>query len=172
MGRAKLCDPGARLGEVFVECAENTEFPGFGFLRQAKTAPWGGNTTPRREKPNPEDRRKAIGRILASCRVPKWKSRLKPSEPAATPVLQLPPTTIVVTPDDKGPLVLPGVATFVLRRVTPAAGAACSVPLINVLPKGRLTSDPKIVLPGSKGLASLDLMPVFRGSPPCPQVHR
>ena len=43
-----------RLGEVFVECAENTEFPGFGFLRQAETAPWGGNNSSQRGKPEPE----------------------------------------------------------------------------------------------------------------------
>ncbi len=46
MGRAKSGDQGVRVGEVFVECAEKTELPGFGFLRQAKTAPWGGKTAP------------------------------------------------------------------------------------------------------------------------------
>jgi hypothetical protein len=43
-----------RLGELFVECAENTEFPGFGFLRQAETAPWGGKNSSQGGKPEPE----------------------------------------------------------------------------------------------------------------------
>ena len=45
-----------RAGEVFVECAENTEFPGFEFLRQAKTALWGGVNGSRRGKTEPEPR--------------------------------------------------------------------------------------------------------------------
>jgi hypothetical protein len=39
---------------VFVECTENTEFPGFEFLRQAETAPWGGKNSSQRGKPEPE----------------------------------------------------------------------------------------------------------------------
>jgi hypothetical protein len=39
MVTAKLCDRRVRVGEVFVKCTEKTEFPGFEFLPQAKTAP-------------------------------------------------------------------------------------------------------------------------------------
>jgi hypothetical protein len=39
---------------VFVECAENTEFPGFWFLWQLKTVPWGGEYGSPREKPSPK----------------------------------------------------------------------------------------------------------------------
>jgi hypothetical protein len=38
---------------VFVERAEKTEFPGFGFLRQAKTAPCGDEHGSRREETEP-----------------------------------------------------------------------------------------------------------------------
>ena len=64
-----------RAGEVFVECAEKTGFPGFWFLWQAKTASWGDeHSSPEGKKANPEDRMKAIGCILAPCWAPKWKS--------------------------------------------------------------------------------------------------
>ena len=36
MGVAKRGDQEVRLGEVFVECAEKTEFPGFGFPGRRK----------------------------------------------------------------------------------------------------------------------------------------
>jgi hypothetical protein len=38
---------------VFVECAEKMEFPGFGLLRQAKTAPWGDEHNSPKEKTEP-----------------------------------------------------------------------------------------------------------------------
>jgi hypothetical protein len=39
---------------VFLERAENEKFPGFGFLRQTKTAPWGVEIVSRSGKPEPE----------------------------------------------------------------------------------------------------------------------
>jgi hypothetical protein len=84
----------------------------------------------------------------------------------------LPPTSIIVTPEDTGQLVLPGIAPYVSGHVTLAPGRTCSIPLIDVGPKGGFTGDPKIVLPGSKRLANLDHMPVIQGSPPCAQVKR
>ena len=38
---------------MFVECDEKAEFPGFGFLRQAKTAPCGDEHGSRRKKTEP-----------------------------------------------------------------------------------------------------------------------
>jgi hypothetical protein len=38
---------------VFVKYTEKTEFPGFGFLRQAKTAPWGDEHISPKEKTEP-----------------------------------------------------------------------------------------------------------------------
>ena len=41
------------VGEVFVECAEKAEFPSFGFLPQAKTAPFGNRTRLPKKKTEP-----------------------------------------------------------------------------------------------------------------------
>ena len=83
-----------------------------------------------------------------------------------------PPTSIIVTPDDTGRLVLPAITPYVFGHAKLAPGHACSIPLINVAPRGGFTGDPKIVLPGSKRLGNVDHMPVIQGSPPCPQVQR
>ena len=53
MGRRNYATKEVRVGEVFVECAEKTEFPGFGFLRQAKTAPCGNRTRLPKKKTEP-----------------------------------------------------------------------------------------------------------------------
>src|SRR5580704_6506214 len=72
----EIMRPGVRLGEVFVECAENTEFPGFGFLRQAKIAPRGGENGSRRGKTEPEGSKEGDWMYTGAMWVPKWKSRL------------------------------------------------------------------------------------------------
>src|ERR1017187_2618050 len=51
-------------------------FPVLGFCDRRKLRLGEAKTAPKEENPNPKDRRKAIGCILAWCRVPKWKSRL------------------------------------------------------------------------------------------------
>jgi hypothetical protein len=53
MGRRNFATKEARVGEVFVECAEKAEFPGFGFLRQAKTAPCENRTRLPKKKTEP-----------------------------------------------------------------------------------------------------------------------
>jgi hypothetical protein len=84
--------------------------------------------------------------------------------------LVLPPTSIMVTPEDTGRVALPGIAARVRELAKAARGQTCSIPLINVAPTGGFTGDPKIVLPGSKWAGNIDHMPVTQGSPPCPQV--
>src|ERR1035437_537499 len=51
-------------------------FPVLGFCGRRKLRLGEAKTAPKEENPNPKDRRKAIGCILAWCRVPKAKSRL------------------------------------------------------------------------------------------------
>jgi len=97
---------------------------------------------------------------------------VKPLEPAATPVLRLPPTWIAVTPDGTVQLVLPGIVARGFGRATPAPGGTCSIPLTRVVPKGGFTSDPRIVLPEARRPGTIDHMPVIQGSPPCPPVQR
>jgi hypothetical protein len=50
---------GGRLEEVFLECAEKMEFPGFGFLRQAKPVPRGGEKRLPKEKTRSEGSKEA-----------------------------------------------------------------------------------------------------------------
>jgi hypothetical protein len=64
MGVAKRGDREVRLGEMFVECAEKTECPGFRFPRQTKAVK--KNTTPKKKR-TPENQRQPIGRILTPC---------------------------------------------------------------------------------------------------------
>src|ERR1035438_7101502 len=65
MGAAKSGGQEVRVGEMFVECAEKTGFPGFGFSGRTPTAPCGGEGGSRRKRCNSADQRKAAGRILA-----------------------------------------------------------------------------------------------------------
>jgi len=80
--------------------------------------------------------------------------------------------SIVVTPRGTGRSVLSAIVPFLSGHAEPAPGQTCSIPLINVGPKGGFTGDPKIVIPGSKRTGNLDHMPVIQGSPPCPQARR
>ncbi len=49
MGAAKPGEQGVRVGEVFVECVENTGFPGSGSFRQGDNpALWGRRRLPKK----------------------------------------------------------------------------------------------------------------------------
>jgi hypothetical protein len=72
MDAAKSGGQEVRVGEVFVECAEKTGFPG-----TVPTAPCGGEDGSLRKRCNSADQRKAAGGILNWTGRPKWKSRLK-----------------------------------------------------------------------------------------------
>jgi hypothetical protein len=61
---------------VFVEHAENTEFPGFGFLRQAKTALWGEENGFRRGKNRTRGSKEGDWMYTGLMLGAKWKSRL------------------------------------------------------------------------------------------------
>ena len=76
-----------------------------------------------------------------------------------------PPTPMIVTPNNKGGQVLPTIIPYVFGRVTLAPGRACSIPLLNVLPRGGFTGDPKIVIPGLQALGNIDHMPLIQGVP-------
>jgi ribosomal protein L27 len=76
MGVAKSGDQEVRVGEVFVECAGQTGFPGFGFSGRATTASCGGEDGSRRKKCNSQDQGMAAGGILNRTRDLKWKSRM------------------------------------------------------------------------------------------------
>ena len=65
-----------RVGEVFVECAGKTGFPGFGFFRQGDNCALRGEDGSQRGKCNSTDQRMAAGCILTDIREPKWESRL------------------------------------------------------------------------------------------------
>jgi hypothetical protein len=62
-----------RVGEVFVECAGKTGFPGFGFSGKATTTPCGAEDGSRRKNCNLQNQRMASGRILIGIRDLKWK---------------------------------------------------------------------------------------------------
>jgi uncharacterized Zn-binding protein involved in type VI secretion len=57
MGAAKSGDQEVRVGEVFVESAGKTEFPGFGFFRQGDNCALRGENGSQRKKCNSEDQR-------------------------------------------------------------------------------------------------------------------
>jgi hypothetical protein len=69
-----------RAGEVFVECADKTGFPGFGFFRRGDNCPLRGEDGSQRGKCNSQDETMADGCILTGIRSLKWKSVLKPLE--------------------------------------------------------------------------------------------
>jgi len=67
----------------------------------------------------------------------------------------------------------PKIATFDFRRPgVLAPGHACAIPLLNAMPKGGFTGDPKIAILGSQTLANIDHMPLIKGVPVCPQDKR
>jgi hypothetical protein len=68
--------------------------------------------------------------------------------------------------------VLPGVIPYVSGRISLAPGKVCAIPLLNVMPKGGFTGDPKIGIMGSRTLANIDHMPLIRVVPPCTQGGR
>ncbi len=84
----------------------------------------------------------------------------------------LPPNQMLVKPNNKGGRVWPSIIPFVSGRVTPAPGQACAIPLLNVLPSGGFTGDPKIAILGSQTHANIDHMPPIKGVPTCPQNQR
>jgi hypothetical protein len=73
-----------RVGEVFVECAEKTGFPGFGFFRRGDNCALRGEDGSQRGKRNSQDQRMAAGCILIDIREPKWKFRLTSRTPPST----------------------------------------------------------------------------------------
>lgn len=82
-----------------------------------------------------------------------------------------PPTPMIVTPDNKGERA-PAIIPYVSGRVTLAPGRACSIPLLNVLPRGGFTGEPKIVIPGLQALGNVDHMPLILAVPICAQDKR
>ena len=83
-----------------------------------------------------------------------------------------PPTRMFVKPNNKGGRVWPSIIPFVSGQVPLAPGQACAIPLLNVLPSGGFTGDPKIAILGSQTLANIDHMPLIKGVPVCPQDKR
>ena len=83
-----------------------------------------------------------------------------------------PPTRMFVKPNNKGGRVWPSIIPFVSGHVTLAPSQACAIPLLNVLPSGGFTGDPKIAILGSQTLANIDHMPLIKGVPVCPQDKR
>jgi hypothetical protein len=77
-----------------------------------------------------------------------------------------------VKPNNKGGRVWPSIIPFVSGHVTLAPSQACAIPLLNVLPSGGFTGDPKIAILGSQTLANIDHMPLIKGVPVCPQDKR
>jgi imidazolonepropionase-like amidohydrolase len=83
MGAAKSGDQEVRVGEVFVESAGKTEFPGFGFFRQGDNCALRGENGSQRKKCNSEDQsvggsedqRKAARCILKPTRESKMEIR-------------------------------------------------------------------------------------------------
>lgn len=74
----------------------------------------------------------------------------------------------LIAPNDTGYVALPGIVpSNVFWHPKPSPAQTCSIPLLDVTPKGGFRGDPKIALPGSEASANLDLMPVSQGSPPC-----
>ncbi len=59
---------------MFVKCAEKTELPGYGFLRHAKPASWGGENGSRRGKTDPEGSK--VGDLLYTGMVPDAKTEI------------------------------------------------------------------------------------------------
>lgn len=67
----------------------------------------------------------------------------------------------------------PKVATFDFRRRGMLApGQTCAIPLLNAMPKGGFTGDPKIVIPGSEKPANIDHMPILLEAPSCADFKR
>ena len=83
-----------------------------------------------------------------------------------------PPTPMFVTPDNQGGRVLPGITPNVFGRAMLAPGRACAIPLLQVLPKGGFSGDPKIAVMGSQTRANIDHMPLIQGVPVCPRDER
>ena len=83
-----------------------------------------------------------------------------------------PPTPMVVTPNNMGGRVWPGIVPNVFGHVTPAPGRVCAIPLLNVAPKSGFNSDPKIAIMGSQTLANIDHMPLIQAVPVCTQGQR
>jgi hypothetical protein len=112
-----------------------------------------------------------------------------PEPPAATPVQTSnpapwqqkqelnrrffsPPTQMLVTPNNKGGRVWRAIIPYVSGHLKLAPGRACAIPLLQVLPRGGFTGDPKIAILGSQTLANIDHMPLIKVVPVCPQDER
>ena len=75
MEAVKLCDhKEVMVGEVFVECTEKTEFPGFGFSRQGSMGAWRGQETAPENALHFGDQKLAACDMLTRNREPKWKT--------------------------------------------------------------------------------------------------
>jgi hypothetical protein len=61
-------------------------------------------------------------------------------------------------------------AGLVSSKLLVTSAQTCAIPLLDVLPKGRSTGDPKIVIPRSGKLPNLDHMPIVHGLPSCADV--
>lgn len=124
-----------------------------------------------------------LAALLGSCLCAQTPS-VKPFEPgpepqAATPVQTSNPAAMeqkqelsrrVFSPPAR--TVLPAIIPYVSGRVTLAPGKPCAIPLLEVMPKGGFTGDPKIMIMGSQTLANIDHMPPIKGVPACPQDGR
>jgi hypothetical protein len=63
--------------------------------------------------------------------------------------------------------------TFDVRRPgVMAPGKACAIPLLNAMPKGGFTGDPKMVIPGSEKPSNIDHMPILLEAPSCADFKR
>jgi hypothetical protein len=97
---------------------------------------------------------------------------VQPSNPAGNRRFFSLPTPMIVTPNNMGGRVWPGIVPNVFGHVTLAPGRACAIPLLNVVPKSGFHGDPKIAIMGPQTLANIDHMPLIQAVPVCPQGQR
>jgi hypothetical protein len=101
----------------------------------------------------------------------------KPAEQATDPSAQWKLTMndirgLLPNPGGK-PVVSPNsFSAIVSSRRMLSPGRACAIPLLNVMPKGGFTGDPKMVIPGSEKPANIDHMPILLEAPSCADFKR